>query len=257
MELCKQWDWRTLNGRIKDMACRTMLLKLESRDYLQLPPRAGRNANGNRGKTEYSQAHETTEIKASLKELTPLLISELSETNDIRLFKTYLKRYHYLGLNTVVGENIKYMVHSVQGWPLACLLFGAAAWKTGARDKYIGWNSEERKRGLSLIADNSRFLILPWVSVKWLASHILAKIAKRITDDWQRKYGHPVYLLETFVETDRFKGTCYRAANWVKVGETRGRGKNDRYNEYALPVKSVWLYPLSKDFKADLVRQTI
>lgn len=256
-ELCKRWNWYALNGQIKDMACRTMLLKLENRGYFHLPPRAGGNANNSRGKTEYHQAHETTEIKTSLNELTPLLISVLSGTNDILLFKTYLQRYHYLGLNTVVGENIKYMVYSAQGCPLACLLFGASAWKTEARDRYIGWNSEERKRGISLLANNSRFLILPWVRVKWLASHILAGIAKRISGDWQRKYGHPIYLLETFVEKDRFKGTCYQAANWIKVGETRGRGKNDRYNEYSLPVKSVWLYPLGKRFKDDLVRQSL
>lgn len=253
-ELCKLWGWYALNGRIKDMACRTMLLKLEARGHLQLPPRAGRNGNGNRAKTEYNQAHATTEIISPLNELTPLLISEASAACDIRLFKTYLKRYHYLGLNTVVGENIKYLVYSAQGVPLACLLFSAVAWKAEARDKYIGWNSVERKRGLGFIADNSRFLVLPWVKVKWLASRILAKIAKRISSDWQRKYGHTVYLLETFVEADRFEGICYKAANWIKVGKTRSRGKNDRFNKYGLPIKSVWVYPLRKSFREDLVR---
>jgi len=164
-----------------------------------------------------------------------------------------LQKYHYLGLNTVVGENIKYLVYSKDEQPLACLLFGASAWKTACRDNFIGWKGEQQKRNLPLTADNSRFLILPWVQVKFLASHILSKIVKRISDDWQVKYGHPIYLLETFVQKDKFQGTCYKAAGWIYTGDTKGRGKKDIHREYAVPVKSVWLYPLRKDYRKYLV----
>ena len=147
------------------------------------------------------------------------------------------------------GENLKYMVYDSQGRPLACLLFGACAWTAAPRDDFIGWDSITRKRNLNFVTNNMRFLILPWVKVEHLASHILSKVARRIKDDWTAKYGHPVYMLETFVECGRFLGTCYKASNWICVGKTKGRSRNDRYKTLKVPIKDIYLYPLVKRFK--------
>lgn len=248
-ELCRRWNWYTPYGRMKDMAARTMLLKLHRKSMIQLPPSRCSIINSRRGKKKINEEHDKTPICQPLKELTPLSITTVTGGRLLRLFKTYIENYHYLGLRTVVGENIKYMVFDKNGRVLACLLFGAAAWKLAARDSFIGWDKSKRVENLPLVAGNSRFLILPWVEVPHLASHILGKIAKRISFDWEDKYAHPVHLLESFIQKDRFKGTCYRAANWIYAGDTKGRGKKDIYNRYALPVKSIWLYPLSKDFR--------
>jgi hypothetical protein len=249
-ELCRLWDWYTPYGQMKDMACRTMLTKLEQAGLINLPPsqikvkrQFGINSTG-----QFQFEFDNTPLILSIKEVLPVRIEIAKTKNEIAIFKNYLIQYHYLGLRTVVGENMKYMVYAKNGQPLACLLFGAAAWKTAPREAFIGWESEERKKNLGLIANNSRFLVFPWVNIPHLASHILSKIAKRISNDWEEKYKHPIYLLETFVEK-RFKGTCYRAANWRYLGETQGRGKKDRYFEYSLPVKSIWVYPLCKYFK--------
>lgn len=160
-----------------------------------------------------------------------------------------IAQYHYLSFDVTVGENIKYMVYSRQGQLLACLLFGSSAWTCAPRDQFIGWDNPTRKANLIYTTNNTRFLILPWVKIPHLASHILGLICHFIVLDWQKKYGHPVHLLETFVEKDRFKGTCYKAANWTYVGETTGRSRNDRYNQLRVPVKDIYLHPLGKDFR--------
>lgn len=252
-ELCKAWDWKNDCGRYKDMACRTMLLKLERKGYIKLPPSQNPAVNHHLNLVCYEVPHEQEPVSGKLKDVAPIRIKPVMHKDEIALFKTFMQKYHYLGLNTVVGENIKYMVYGRNDQPLACLLFGASAWKTACRDVFIGWNKEQQKRNLPLTADNNRFLILPWVRVKFLASHILSQIAKQISGDWVKKYGHPVYLLETFVQKDKFKGTCYQAAGWIYAGDTKGRGKKDRYRECALPEKSVWLYPLKKDYRNYLV----
>jgi len=144
---------------------------------------------------------------------------------------------------------MKYMVFDKNGTPLACLLFGSAAWKCAPRDSYIGWNQRARETNINLVTNNTRFLILPWVKVPHLASHILGRVIRRISSDWVAKYGHPVYLLETFVEKERFSGICYRAANWVLVGQTTGRSRNDRYSTLKVPVKEIYLYPLTTRFR--------
>ena len=151
-----------------------------------------------------------------------------------------------------VGENLKYLYFDKLGRPLGSMMFGAAAWKVTSRDRYIDWDVETRKRNLFYIANNNRFLILPWVQTKCPGSHILGKICRRLNQDWLKKYNHPIYLLETFVEKERFRGTCYKAANWIYVGDTKGRGKLDVKNEYALPIKSTWLYPLEPLFRNKL-----
>jgi hypothetical protein len=164
-------------------------------------------------------------------------------------FNASLARHHYLPYRSTVGENLGYLVQDCQGRDLACVLFGAAAWQTQPREAFIGWTASQRQAHLGQIVNNSRFLILPWVRVSELASHILGRVARRVARDWQARYGHPVVLLETFVERDRFRGSCYRAANWRCVGQSRGRTRQDRQHQLQAPVKDVWVYPLRADFQ--------
>jgi hypothetical protein len=168
-------------------------------------------------------------------------------------FNAYLARYHYLPYSSTVGENLGYLVQDRQGRDLACALFGAAAWKTQPRDTFIGWTASQRQTQLSRVVNNSRFLILPWVCVPELASHILGRVARRVARDWQAHYGHPVVLLETFVERERFRGSCYRAANWLYVGQTQGRTRQDRQHQLQAPVKDVFVYPLHRNFRQQLL----
>ncbi len=188
-------------------------------------------------------------MQASLKEIAPVQIKPVEDRSELDLFKCFLSAYHYLGFSGTVGENLKYMAYDSSGRPLACLLFGSAAWACGPRDDFIGWDREKRGKNLSLATNNTRFLILPWVSVKYLASHILSRVCQRIKDDWTAKYGHPLYLLETFVERGRFAGTCYKASNWTRVGSTKGRSRNDRSHNMEVPVKDIYLYPLTKRYR--------
>jgi hypothetical protein len=182
-----------------------------------------------------------------------LQIEPLETANPrIPLFKFLLQRYHYLGHKVCVGENLKYLFRDRQGRILACMLFGSAAWKAKARDVFIGWDSVQRQRNLFLLTNNTRFLILPWVRVPHLASHLLALTRDRLSTDWMNKYGHPIHLLETFVERERFRGTCYRAAGWIHVGATTGRSRNDVHNTLRVPVKDIYLYPLGPDFREKL-----
>lgn len=254
-EICSAWNWNTPYGQQKDMACRSMLLKLESRGFIVLPPRKHRTNNGKRT-ARALVLHETTRIDGRLSDVTPVKIQILKARHERELFATYMNLYHYLGLNTLVGENIQYLIKSRDDVPLACLLFGAAAWKIAARDKYIGWGQKEREQNLSLIAGNHRYLIFPWVRVRFLASHILSLIVKRLSFDWLSKYNHKIVLAETFVDRGKFSGSCYKGAGWNNVGETKGRGKDDRYNKKRLTVKHVMVYPLCKDFRDHLTGQT-
>ena len=176
---------------------------------------------------------------------------------DYQLFRRYLAQHHYLSYGGPIGENLGYLIRSCAGVELACLLFGAAAWQCAGRDQWIGWSTEQRAAGLQFIANNSRFLILPWVRVEHLASHILAQIARRIAADWQKRYHHAIHLLETFVQPDRFRGTCYQAANWIRVGQTTGRtrqSRRQRDNLVHAPRKDIYLYPLVSDVRRELCR---
>lgn len=254
-EICASWNWVNATGLPKDMACRTMLLKLEKLGYIRLP--AARSVCvGNSVRKPATVAHSTTEIVSPLQDLTPLTIETAHDAMGSRLFKHLLTEYHYLGFSGTVGENMKYMVFDRQQRPLACLLFGSAAWKVAPRDEWIGWKPSLRQANLPLVTNNMRFLILPWVTVPHLASHVLANIARRIRSDWMKRYGHPVYLLETFVEQDRFRGTCYRAANWIRVGQTQGRSRNDTDRTLQVPVKDVYLYPLIPNVREVLSCET-
>ncbi len=243
-ELCLRWDWRNQKGDLKDMACRSFLRKLEERGFITLPaprilPRSPQH--------QVDVPHQTDPITGSLRNIMPITVMTANR-GELPLYRCLVDRYHYLGYHSV-GQNMKYLVFDKDKTPLSCLLFGSAAWKSAPRDEYIGWSQEVREARVNWLTNNTRFLILPWVTVPHLASHILGQVARRISQDWKDKYGHPVYLLETFVEQGRFLGTCYRAANWRCVGKTRGRSRNDRYTRLQVPVKDIYLYPLVKNFR--------
>lgn len=251
-ELCALWNWRDVSGQMKDMACRSFLLKLEQRGHIQLPVRQKRNGSISQTRHIHYVPHQTEAIDGNLRDLLPLRFEIAVEPVPTQLFQYLLSRHHYLGFKRTVGKNLKYLVFDKQQRPLACLLFGSAAWKVADRDRFIGWPSAVREAKLHLTTNNTRFLILPWVTVPHLASHILGRIARRIRADWMDKYRHPVYLLETFVDRERFRGTCYQAANWICVGQTTGRSRNDRNNTMIVPVKDCYLYPLARNFREAL-----
>jgi hypothetical protein len=251
-EICRYWEWKDQIGRYKDMACRTLLLKLERRGLLQLPQRRGPSVNHRRGRAFDLVLHDTRPIQGGLSDLTPISLRFADQGPERALWQTLLHAYHYLGFTTRVGKSISYLAFDRQQRPVAALLFGAAAWKVDGRDRFIGWSASQRRRNLQCLANNMRFLIPPWVRVPHLASHVLALVARRISGDWKQKYGHRIELLETFVEKPRFAGTCYRAANWVTVGETTGRTRNDVYRSISSPIKIVMVYPLRPDFRRQL-----
>jgi len=252
-ELCQLWNWRNEQGRIKDMAARTLLLKLERAGIVQLPKLRRPSPSAFRNLNPPLVAHATEPIRCALRDLRPLKVSIVNPGSaDLPLFNCLLSRYHYLGHRNTVGENMRYLVRDSAGRPVSCALFGSAAWKCAARDGWIGWDRGRREANLRFLTNNTRFLVLPWVAVPHLASHLLATLARRICADWQAKYGHPVHALETFVEKDRFKGTCYQAANWHCLGSTQGRTRNDRNHCIRAAVKDVYLYPLTPDFRQEL-----
>ena len=257
--LAQGWKWYAPSGQLKDMAARSLLLKLHDRGLIVLPKRrqdpVTRSPDTTPGLFD-SLAPEP--VETSLSSLRPLQIQVVGPKKpDYGVFQRYLARHHYLGYGGPVGENLGYLIRSRTGVDLACVLFGAAAWQCAPRDRWIGWSTEQRTHELPLIANNQRFLILPWVRVDHLASHILGQVARRISDDWQQRYRHPLCVLETFVQVDRFRGTCYRAANWVCVGQTTGRtrqNKRHRDNAVHAPVKDVYLYCLRPDGRQQLCR---
>ena len=249
-ELCQRWNWRRPDGQFKDMICRDWLLRFERAGLIVLPPRQAPSPNARRNLAHPFVAHSDAPIADSLAALGPLRIEPVApRTESAQLFNCLLARYHYLGFRNTVGANVRYLAQDRAGRPLACLLFGSAAWRTAPRDRFIGWQTPARERNLSLIANNTRFLILPWARVPSLASHLLARVARRLNADWREKYGREIQLLETFVDRSRFRGTCYRAANWLCVGQTTGRTRNDHEHRPQAPVKDVYVYPLKPDFR--------
>jgi hypothetical protein len=254
--LAEQWDWRNAAGQLKDMAARTLLLKLHQRELIRLPERRRQPARRTpHFSPDLFDGLIPKILVADLASLQPLEIRLLGPKQpDYQRFQRYLVQHHYLSYGGPVGENLGYLIRSGAGVDLACVLFGAAAWKCAPRDRWIGWSPEQRAAGLQYLANNSRFLILPWVRVRHLASHLLSQIAERIDRDWQRRYGHRLYLLETFVQADRFGGTSYQAANWIHVGQTTGRTRQDRHHRLQAPVKDIYLYPLARDVRQQLAR---
>lgn len=252
-QLCSVWNWRSPTGQIKDMAARSLLLKLEQRGLVVLPARRCPSPNRMRHKQVCCLPHQTAPVRGPLSELVPLQIHELSQrSEELPVFESLLHQYHYLGYTSAVGHNLKYLVRDRQGRALACVLFGAAAWQCAARDRFLGWDQPTRQRALSQVSNQSRFLILPWVQAPHLASHVLGRITRRVRRDWRGKYATPLSVVETFVEIGRFQGTCYRAANWLAVGQTSGRSRQDRHHRLAVPRKAVYLYPLVPSFRQEL-----
>lgn len=245
--LCERWEWRNGRGHLKEMAARSLLNKLSDQGLAELPPlRAWVRRNASEGRSAAEIPRAGVPIEGSLADLQPLSVQVIQDGNALhRRWAGYLRGYHYLGLS-IVGENIGYLIADRQGRDVAALLFGAAAWRCSARDRHLGWTDQERSEGLANIANNTRFLILPWVRVPHLASHVLGTVQRRISKDWQVKYAHELRWLETFVDTERFAGTCYRAANWQEVGRTRGRTRQDRQHRLRVNVKYVLLYALDR-----------
>ena len=247
--VCEQLGWRRDDGRLKDMSCRVAMLRMQDEGLLQLPPPRNGNNNGKPYLRRTPLAEPDPLLQAaSPKELGELHLQLVTERRDSHLHNEYLERYHYLGYQPLPGAQLRYFVRA-NGHIVALLGFGAAAWKTQPRDLFIGWTAEQRQRRLHLVTNNARFLILPWVRCKNLASRILGMAARSLAQDWQLHYGYSPVLLETFVELPRFQGTCYRAANWTLLGQTKGRGKLDVHKQALLPKKAVWVYPLARDFR--------
>jgi len=248
-KLCEAWEWKQANGALRDMVCRGLLLMLERAGRISLP--AVRFVPQNPFVDRARPAPvlvDTSPLAASLCEIQPLEFWQVRRTGDEPFFNSLIEHHHYLGYEQPVGEHLKYLVMG-GGRPVACLAWSSAPRHLGPRDHFIGWDKEARKRKIHLIAYNTRFLILPWVRVPHLGSHILGRMARRVSGDWQKVYGHPIYLLETFIDPSRFRGTCYLAANWNVVGQTTGRGKDDLTHQANRPVKQILVLALRQDFR--------
>ena len=251
-KLCEAWNWRQPNGALKDMVCRGFMLGLHRAGYIRLPEKKCSPVNPFvRRKKPAIISIDQTPVTSPLKRLTPLKFCQVRRHKLEDLFNSLMEQYHYLGYCQPVGEHLKYIVFADQ-IPIACLAWSSAARHIGCRDRFIGWQKPIREKNLHLMAYNNRFLILPWVKVAYLASHILGKMVKIVASDWQRFYYHPVFFLETFIDTERYSGTCYRAANWIYIGQTTGVGKNSLTKKVDRSIKAVWGYPLSKDFRQQL-----
>jgi hypothetical protein len=253
--LCELWNWRNEAGRIKDMAARTLLLKLHARGLIKLPPPRARTRRACAREPSTQQEFHglgPAAIEGALGLLQPVSLEQVQSLGGRRRVQALLSQYHYRGFNGAVGQNIQYLARDVQGRELAVMVFGAAAWKVADRDRFIGWSAQQRTERLQLITNQQRFLILPWVRVPHLASHLLGLATRRLSADWQERYGHPVWLAETFVEVERFAGTAYRAAGWLHVGQTTGRTRQDRRHTLQNPIKAVWVCPLHPRFRQHL-----
>jgi hypothetical protein len=251
-KLCEAWQWRQANGALRDMVCRGMLLMLERAGQITLPPVSyvRHNPLAKRARPELVRI-DTTPVEDRLRDLQPLEFEQVRRTSKESVFNGLMEEHHYLGYEQPVGEHLKYLVLA-QGRPVACLAWSSAPRHIGSRDRFIGWSAETRRRNIRFVAYNTRFLILPWVRVEHLASHILGRMAARISDDWEQLYGHPIYFLETFVDPEQFRGICYRAANWVLLGRTTGRGKQANSYVPNRSIKEVLGYPLTKHFRQRL-----
>ncbi|MFH1259652.1 MAG: DUF4338 domain-containing protein [Elusimicrobiota bacterium] len=245
--LCREFGWASPNGHLKEMSCRVALLKLHRANFIQLPPPKKQHYLCRKLKiTSISEPQPL--INKNICDISNLKLNLVQSKKDSQLWNQLIERYHYLGYKPLSGAQLRYFISCSDGL-LAAISFSAAAWKIAPRDNWIGWNNNQRQKNLYLIANNSRFLIFPWIKIPHLASKILSISAKQLPLDWIHKYSYKPVLLETFVEKDRFQGTCYRAANWISAGQTTGRGKKDFHHLHPLPVKCIWLYPLNRDFR--------
>ncbi|MFQ5917275.1 MAG: DUF4338 domain-containing protein [Candidatus Binatia bacterium] len=254
-KLCRVWGWIQPNGALRDMVCRGLMLELHRAGHIQLPPKKQDPANPLVHRKKPSKVTiDQDPLQGPLSRILPLEIRQVRRTASEKLFNSLIEQYHYLGYCQPVGEHLKYLIFAL-GRPVACMAFSSAPRHIGCRDRFIGWSARMRRENLHLIAYNSRFLILPWIRVPHLASHLLARITGVLCKDWQRIYKHPVYFLETFVDLERFKGTCYQAANWIYLGKTTGRGKSDQSHKPNRSIKAVWGYPLCRNFRFRLCEQ--
>jgi hypothetical protein len=254
IKLCEAWNWVQPNGAPRDMVCRGLLLALHRAGHIELPPsRYAVRYDPSKRHTPAPAAIDPSPLCDTLKAVRPLEFRQVRRTPDESLFNSLIEQYHYLGYTQPVGEHLKYMVYSGDR-PIACLAWSSAPRHLGCRDRFVGWSIEARRKNIRFIAYNLRYLILPWVEVPHLASHLLGHMARILSQDWERIYGHPVYFLETFVDPQRFRGTCYRAANWIVLGRTTGRGKDDQTGKPNRPIKEVLGYPLRQDFRAWMSR---
>ncbi|HEX5050435.1 MAG TPA: DUF4338 domain-containing protein [Planctomycetota bacterium] len=248
-KVCEAWGWTQPNGTPRDMVCRSLMLALHRGGHIELPPvrRANPNPLANRRRPAPVEV-DRTPIRTALRELGPLVIRQVRRTAEEPLVNGLIEMHHYLGYTQPVGEHLKHLVLAGDR-PIACFTWSSAPRHLGPRDRFLGWSAEARKQNIRFVAYNSRFLIMPWVEVPHLASFLLGRIARRLPNDWTEVYGHPVYFAETFVHPERFRGTCYRAANWIWLGQTTGRGKDDMTNRPNRPIKDVLGYPLTRRFR--------
>jgi len=254
VKVCEAWHWVQPNGQPRDMVCRSLLLALHRTGHIQLPAKRHsppNNAIAHR-RVAPVEPYDTDPIEGSLASLGPLEIRLVRRAEGEPLFAHLLERHHYLGYSRPVGEHLKYLV-SARERPIACLGWSSAPRQLNLRDQFVGAPKEAYRHHLHLIAYNTRFLIVPWVKVPHLASHLLGRIARRISDDWQALYQHPIHLLESFVDTERFRGTCYRAANWTCIGRSVGRGTKSKTGPATTSIKELWVYPLGRNFRQQLL----
>jgi hypothetical protein len=252
-KLCQDWNWVQANGQLRDMVARSLMLQLHRAGLIALPAKrkcVPNNAARHRVPL-LEPSLEITPLECSLAELGPLEIRQVRRTPEEALFGRLIQAHHYLGYQRPVGEHVKYLVYG-QDQPIACMAWSSAPRHLGPRDCFIGWSPSQRRAGIHLLAYNTRFLILPWVRVPHLASHLLGRVARLISSDWQQLYQHPIYWLETFIEPARFRGTCYRAANWRCLGLTTGRGKDDLTHQPNRSLKELWVQPLGRNFRQRL-----
>ncbi len=247
--VCREFKWYRFDGGLKDMSCRVAMLKMHREGLITLPPPRYEYSKGNVCPEITSRSNPGAQISVPAGSLGELRFHIVGCSKDSSLWNELIERYHYLGYTPLPGAQLRYLVYSEKDTLLAALGFGAAAWKVAPRDRFIGWSFEQRINNLHMVVNNARFLILPWITSRNLASRILSGVARRIQEHWKEKYGYEPVLLETFVETGRFQGTCYRAANWIYAGQTQGRGKLDRKHTNSKPVKDIYLYPLDKQFR--------
>ncbi len=247
--VCEALGWRSVDGRLSEMTCRVMMLRLQRDGLITLPPSQIPNPRRRASYEPTPLTDPLPEIVSPVHELPPLRIEIIQgQGATSKLFNEYMARYHYLGYTPLSGHQMRYQIYA--GDTLVALLgFGASAWKLADRERLIGWSDEQRQRHLHRVINNNRFLILPWIKSKGLASKILAKLAKQLPHDWKQRYNYQPVLLETFVESPRHAGTCYKAANWQCIGRTAGRGKKSLSSKQVLPTKDIWIYPLRKNYQ--------
>lgn len=255
VRLCEAWNWVQLNGALRDMVCRGMMLQLHRSGLIRLPDRRKSPTNPlvRPRRPQPMPPSNPDRIEGSLSQLGELEFRQVRRTPQDGLFGSLIRSYHYPGYTQPVGEHLKFIIYA-RGVPVACMAWSSAPRHPGPRDRFIGWSSQQRRDNIAGIAYNTRFLILPWVKVPNLAGHLLSRMAEILSEQWEELYHHPIRLLETFIDPTRFRGTCYRAANWTYLGLTTGRGRDDQTNKPNRSLKQLWVYPLGKDFKKQLCR---